>query len=85
VISKAAERIKNVKTLQLIAGHANIGTTVKFVHPAQDDLAIALESCDKGTSRTGEKAEVCPKGRQQIPGGKKSLELSPQPAPEADS
>jgi hypothetical protein len=85
VISKAAERIKNVKTLQLIAGHANIGTTMKYLHPAQDDLAIALESCDEARLRTGEKIEVCPEVWRQIPGGKKSPRFSPQSAPEADS
>jgi hypothetical protein len=42
VISKAAEPIKNVKTLQLIAGHANIGAAMKYVRTAPDDLAIAL-------------------------------------------
>ena len=68
-LTKAAEHIRKVRTLQLIAGHANIVTTVKYIHPAQEDIATALESCDERASRKDENSEFCPACGQAIPNG----------------
>jgi hypothetical protein len=45
-LSRAAQQIKNVRTLQLIAGHSVIATTMKYIHPQQDNIADALASVD---------------------------------------
>jgi integrase len=45
-LTKAGDNIKNVKTLMLIAGHNNPAASMRYIHPAGDDIADALASCD---------------------------------------
>jgi integrase len=56
-LTRAGEHVRNVRTLQLIAGHANIQTTMRYVHPSRDDVADALSCCDGRLLTTKEAQE----------------------------
>ncbi|MGE5055321.1 MAG: hypothetical protein ACM3WP_14270 [Acidobacteriota bacterium] len=43
-LTEASRNTQNVKALQLLAGHANISTTMKYVYPrTKDVLGIAAQ------------------------------------------
>ena len=81
-LTHAAGLIKNVRTLQLIAGHANIATTMKYIHPSEDDMADALAACDQVEVEAAkdEQIAVCPNCGTEIAECKQSLQFSLQRA-----
>jgi len=66
-LTKAGDQIRNVRTLQLIAGHANIQTTMRYVHPSQDDLANALFMCDSKVPTPNEERDDSGAGQECCP------------------
>lgn len=55
-LTRAGKLTQNVKALQLLAGHSNIATTMKYIHPEESDIfgivaAMTLPAKSKGPSR----------------------------------
>jgi site-specific recombinase XerC len=44
-LTRAGKVTQNVKALQLPAGHSNIETTVKYVHPDEGDIFEIVAAC----------------------------------------
>jgi hypothetical protein len=57
----------------LIAGHSNPATSMKYIHPQQDDIANALASCDELAKKKPEEGQRCPTCGQVFREGKQSL------------
>lgn len=43
----AIRRGVDLKTLQVLLGHANIATTQRYLHPTVDDLSVAIDKLDE--------------------------------------
>jgi integrase len=60
-LTEAGRHTQNVRALQLLAGHANIATTMKYVHPdAEDVAAVAHQVHEARAARLAEKAVEVP-------------------------
>ena len=54
-LTEAGKLTQNVKALQLLAGHSNIATTMRYVHPDESDVFGIVAAMNKSTT-TGPKA-----------------------------
>src|SRR5207302_8242286 len=56
-LTEAGRHTKNLRALQKLAGHSRIETTMRYVHPDQDDvIAIAGDVLDARTRRAAQDA-----------------------------
>lgn len=58
-LTEAGKRTQNVKALQLLAGHSNVQTTMRYIHPNDADVfAIVADSqLNRVGSHTSEPTE----------------------------
>lgn len=69
-LTEAGKLTQNVKALQLLAGHSNIATTMRYVHPDESDVfgIVAAMNANPVTTRLSAKQDSSIKGSTKAAG-----------------